>query len=85
MNSILSRIKYLNCLKDEIEQIDVYQLRFNAHNESQEFIKHISAYNNDIRRLSIDDDNFKIKVSHILFSHQQNKSVNPKSINFLFF
>ena len=46
---LLNRIKHLQILKEEIEQFDVYQVRYNTSYESQEFFKSITAYNLETR------------------------------------
>jgi hypothetical protein len=48
-SDLLIRIKALQSLKEEIEQFDVYQSRYNTSSESQEFFKSITAYNLETR------------------------------------
>ncbi|CAF1045093.1 unnamed protein product [Didymodactylos carnosus] len=45
---LLNQIQYLQTLREDIEQIDVYQLRYHATSYSKEFVESMHKYNGDV-------------------------------------
>ena len=56
-------MEFLANLKDEIEQFDVYQSRYNIKFDSEEFINIVGTYNEDNKQLSFYEENSCYKVN----------------------
>ncbi len=57
------QIKFIEILKDEIEQFDVYQSRYNVNCDSHEqFVAYLNAYNEDLKQLSFNEEESCAKV-----------------------
>lgn len=46
-NDLSNKIDYIQSIKDEVEQLDAYQIRYNLNSESQEFFKNVKAQDNE--------------------------------------